>query len=307
MSRRTAHLRDLLTQGIPCGNEPEAARTALQSLPLCDLIAVYLNWVDRLIPPRRRTVFDWDGFWARNSPATKAAEINDIINLSNSGGDLEPYLSRRVWQLGYAPARKGMRGIAWADGRTGDKDLALNAYGVHHLHLAPADAAGRRKGTSRPLLYVGVSRRELLLLMLGDHNSPNDGTLHRAVAEHRAQTGWDLKGVTASRENLSDAKSVAMLRRGVGVATQVEEKVVMPALISYAGTAIEIRMHADRVASFLEHWDERLSEGVGRREFAEQFGVSVNSDDFGWAFWYGDFLLTHENASRAICLIPWKR
>ena len=63
----------------------------------------------------------------------------------------------------------------------------MNAFGTHHLHLTPK--------RSQELLYVIFSRNDAFLVMLGDNDSFDDGTLAQAISEARAGTVHELRGI----------------------------------------------------------------------------------------------------------------
>ena len=105
--------------------------------------------------------------------------IYDLAEKIEAGQDLTPFLSDRVHRYGYVGLKtrtgKKRRGPEWED-----KDYALNAYETHHLHLDT-------KGTEE-LLYVRFSRDGAFFVMLGNHDSFDDGTLAQAVAEMHVGT-----------------------------------------------------------------------------------------------------------------------
>jgi hypothetical protein len=305
-SPRLDALRSWLLRTIPCFPDTAEVREELAALSPYSLVAAYMNWVDRFIPPRPRRVMVWDGFWTRNNPRSRSDDLNRIIETCRTGGDLTPYLSRRIHTQGFT-TRNGKRGIKWADGRAGDKDLAINAYEVHHLHLRPANSQGRHPGGDKTLLYVGVSRTEMLLLMLGDHNSFNDGTLHQAVSEHRLIAGHDLKGILPPRYPFSSREGAGMLRHGLSTHGTIGERLVLAGLISIAGTGPQHTRHADRIGLLLEEWDRRLESVAGREAIREEAAVELSSGPFEWFFWYGDFGLFDQGTEKAYCLVPWRR
>jgi hypothetical protein len=270
-----------------------------------DVIAAYMNWVDRLIPQRSRETMVWDGFWSRNNPRRHAEAINTLIGLLRAGADMTPYLSRYVQTHGFEPARE-RRGIQWQNSGRGHKDFALNAYDLHHLHLKPSDSHGRHPGGSRELLYVGVSRKEVLLVMLGDHRSFDDGTLHEAVASWQADAGRDLKGVVGITSERTPQEAVRLLRNGVGGVTRAGPKFVPAGLISTAGTSIEHRRWADRISSVIEDYDARLDDPSFRSGWQADFGISAEAT-LSWGFWYGDFGVVDEADNSFYPLLPWRR
>lgn len=296
-----------LLRKIPCYPDTAEVRNELATLRPDALVSAYMNWIDRYIPPRPRKVMVWDGFWTRNNPLARSEDLNAIIGASRSGEDLTPYLSHRIHTRGFT-TRNGKRGIKWADGNSGDKDLALNAYDVHHLHFRPTNPRGRQIESDKALLYVGISRSEMLLLMLGDHNSFNDGTLHQAVSEHRLIAGYDLKGVVAPRQPPSHRESNTLLRHGVAAPGVVGEALVVAGIVSTAGTSIRHTFHADHIGRLLEDWDPRLDFAAGREAIRDKTSITLSEGGpYQWRFWHGDFGLVDHGSEAAYCLVPWRR
>ena len=56
-------LRRSIEADIPCIPNNDGVREKLTQKTFSDLIATYVNWVDRIIVPRKRTPLAWDGFW----------------------------------------------------------------------------------------------------------------------------------------------------------------------------------------------------------------------------------------------------
>lgn len=300
---RIRALHELVSEAIPCGSE--AARTELRAESLSGVLSAYMNWVDRLIPPRQREVLFADGFWSSNNVAEHADDIRRLARLIGEGGDLLPHLSRYARTHGYEAARQ-RRGIQWQNKTGGHKDFALNAYGVHHLHLNACDNHGRHPGGSRELLYAEVTRHAAVFLMLGDHRSFDDGTLHRAVTEYRAKCGWDIKGIVGLRRPMSDRESTHLLRHGVSGFGQVGDTVVLTGMISSAGTSVEHTRWADRICIFLEEYEPKLDDSVFRKGWEQDYGIPASAL-LTWHFRYGDFGVLDESARAFYVLLKWRR
>ncbi|UIJ85274.1 hypothetical protein LZK77_16280 [Rhizobium leguminosarum] len=186
---RIADLRRQLLSDIPCVPGTSSVRGELGTMALPQLISTYLNWKDRSLAPRPRRTIIWAGLYRHTRGPIDWDRIFKIVELSNNGDSLDRYLSRLAKTNGYVPRSPERRGIEW-----GDKDLALNAYSVHHLHLAPANLSGKRSGDSNALLFVAASRDAMTLLMVGNHSSFDDGTLFDAVTAFRAESDFWVRG-----------------------------------------------------------------------------------------------------------------
>ena len=56
---RLRRFRDTVAGMIPCA--PDDVRADLYKVGPHELIACYLNWADRYVPPRQRNVVTWEG------------------------------------------------------------------------------------------------------------------------------------------------------------------------------------------------------------------------------------------------------
>jgi hypothetical protein len=169
LSPRIANLREVLLKRIPC---TEQARKELEDEPLRGLIVHYLNYASRFIPPRPRQVSYAAGFWTPRA-LEFFPHIFAIEREVGMGVDLTPRLSKKLAWDGFA-ARKRLdqkRPAKWAS-----KDFALNAFGVHHLHIGELNKTGSIKKADE-LLYVRFFRDWSAFIMIGDHESFDDGSL----------------------------------------------------------------------------------------------------------------------------------
>ena len=185
---RIDDFRARLAARIPCWPDEPTVRAELEQKQLDEVVRVYLNWARRFIPKRPREVSFSPSFWDAPLAKKVASELASLEARIRSGEDLTPHLSNLVQKRGFVPARfrKGgrVKSPEWED-----KDYALNAYDAHHLHIAP-------NGKGDELLYGCFRRDAALLLIVGDHNSFDDGSLAAAVSEARADAGHlVLKGI----------------------------------------------------------------------------------------------------------------
>jgi len=296
-------LRHQLLKIIPRKPQTEETLNILQNYSMNKLMHVYINWMDRLIPPRARKVLVWDGFWTRNNPNKYTAELNRIIELSNTAGDLNNYLSYKAHTDGFILNPSDQNGIFW-----GDKDMALNAHQVHHLHFKEFNSNGKRSGASKDLLFVGISRTEMLLLMVGDHKSFDDGTLFQATTEHGASTSRTINEVLPPRNPPTAIKSQNLVRHGISSAGFIGDTVVANTFISTAGTSIWHTRHADKCCVAIEKTQPHLET---RESLANFFNYSIDEipegADWQWEFWYCDLILHDKTSDKRFLIQPWNR
>ncbi|MEZ2145361.1 hypothetical protein AAE026_24180 [Bradyrhizobium sp. DN5] len=83
---RLKEFHNWLADEIPC-TEKEA-RAELHSFPLPSLLIHYLNWRDRLVPVRPRTVMTWDRFLADKRTLDHWAAVNAHVERIVAGKTL---------------------------------------------------------------------------------------------------------------------------------------------------------------------------------------------------------------------------
>ncbi|KAB7610122.1 hypothetical protein F9L33_14595 [Amylibacter sp. SFDW26] len=300
---RVASLRKLVIGLIPSKPGDDQVRKELLDMSINSLVTIYMNWVDRFIPPRKRRVMGWDGFEKRNNPKQFSSELNELIKIINEGGNLKPYLSEKILKECYSPLDTKKKGINWMG-----KDMALNAYDVHHLHLVPINKNGNRKGQSKELLFVGVSRDEVLFIMLGDHKSFDDGSLREAVSEYHAQSGNELIGVAGLASNPINEDKSKLTRRGINTIDEIDGKFLIPAMLSTTGTAVAHTRHADFCCKIIEEFEPLLHE---RPKIIKRLGIQANElpnePIWEWSFWYADLILSETISGKRFLMASWRR
>lgn len=304
LTPRLSRLKADLVRTIPCATK--ALRCELASQPLRYVLIHYITWVDRLIPPRPRIVTIGKGFWESHLNLDQMAALATIADAFSSGRDLAPHLSKATRIRGYSNSKSG--GRQWAVRDDGHKDFALNAYGLHHLHLVPSNRQGKRSGKSDQLLFVKVSREEARFVCLGDHRSFDGEKLPEEVAKELADEGWGLREIQPPRENDMNAFERNRLRRlGLTVPEIVDGQVIaMPPLATDGSSVLHVQ-HVFKINHWLAYWEPRLDTISGIEEFAASSGLSIDQfTNMRWGFYYGDFCL-EADAGKSVLCIPWRR
>ena len=206
----------------------------------------YLNWVDRFVPPRPRVVAYTDGFWESDAATRNRPEVSRIAREVAVGDDLAPYLSKRAEHKGFAPAKYNGDGHLISS-KWRDKDFALNAYGVHHMHLEPA-TVDECDNSSDTLLFVEFSRDHARLVMVGDHDSFDSPELETAVLKSRLGSGFELKGIRGPRDGgYTPQERNALARAGICTVTSIDGRVLISSSVSTAGIADRVTMYGQRL------------------------------------------------------------
>lgn len=282
---------------IPC--QTDDARAELLAMSPADLLVRYFNWADRRISPRSRRIVTWEGISRHGSALSCWEAVKGLAAEIEAGNDLMPFLSDKVHKCGYVSAKqegRRSRGVEWAD-----KDYALNAFEMHHLHLS-------RSGSER-LLYVSFSRTDAFFLMVGDHKSFDDGSLARAVAESRVGTSYELKGAIAPREQPTMGEQNQIQRRGYTTFYPTSEGgSVVGATLSAAGTSPLHSVQTKRVIRTIERLEADIDKpSFGREWFEKSERTYPDLPDFEWAMDHCDLCLLENKALVKIPLVLWRR
>jgi hypothetical protein len=295
---RLRRFHEHLARLIPC--EPEAARADLYRMGTPELLGRYVNWADRFVTPRPRRVVTWEGFLRHGSAQAHWEAVLLLARKIERANDLTSFLSEDIHRLGYVPSERKRkstkrRGVEWRD-----KDYALNAFGTHHLHLRP-------KG-SRELLYVTFSRDDAFLMMLGDHDSFDDGTLAQAVTESRAGTIHVLRDILDAASPRTIQQQNRLQRYGFSTVYPVGGQVVMGALLSSAGTSPLHTRHADRVTLTIRELETQLDEQSFGRGLFEGNGRSYPAaPNFEWVMQHCDLCLVETTTRSGFPMVKWER
>lgn len=296
---RVEGLRKALAVGIPILGDEFQGRAELDAMNLGDLLAVYVNWMSRLPQRKPRRVRFAADFWTEAAEKARP-EIAALEAAVRNGDDLLPFLSDRAARDGYTP--KGGRtggGIVW-----GDKDFALNAWGVHHLHLGKAGLNQRVQRTA-DLLYVCFTRDEAVFLLLGNHRSFDDGRLERSISTHQALEGrLTINGVVGLTRHYSPQERTKLARYGIMTLAQIGDAFVISGSASTAGTSV----YASRMASALEETlletDHLLDDPAFIVRMIEKSGRTPSDEEWRWVLHHCDLCFGQEDNVELLLVLP---
>ena len=153
-----------------------------------------------------------------------------------------------------------------------------------------------------------LSRSEILLLMLGDHKSFDDGTLFQAITEHGASSNRVINGVSPPRNPPKSSESQNLVRHGISSAGFSGNTVVANTFISSAGTSVWHTRHADKCCIAIEEIEEHLE---SQKTLADFFKFPLNeipeNPEWQWQFWYCDLILHDKKSDKRFLIQPWNR
>jgi hypothetical protein len=235
------------------------ARAPSEKSPL-NVLEQYLTVAHRLVPVRRRRSV-WSDALSSRLEDFLAAEMLRISKESESGSDLNHYLSRQV-----------------PDGKY---DRQLNDWDITHLHLggpAPGSALSRST-SSKALLFVRITDGCLYLIDIADHKSFSSQALFDTVHRNWPESIAEFKVPNAT----SDFRPSDAMR------SRLREKFVMPTVASdgtvYAppglgqmtsGMSVRVRIRADGIITEIYKF-QKLCQDVSENILtaADNLGLTV--------------------------------
>ena len=175
----------------------------------------------------------------------------------------------------------------------------MNAFGTHHLHLTPK--------RSQELLYVIFSRNDAFLVMLGDNDSFDDGTLAQAISEARAGTVHELRGILGAASPRTMQQQNRLQRYGFSTAYPVGGQMVIGALLSTSGTSPPHTRHADHMILTIRELEPRLDEpGFGRELFERNGRPYPAAPNFEWVMQHCDLCLIETTTGVGFPMVKWR-
>ena len=297
---RVTQLHQEIIAAIPC--EKKKYRADLAALGIGAAATVYVNWADRFVPKRPRQVVYLDGFWASDAAWRLRDAVREIERKVASGADLTGHLSSQVDFKGFAPSRYDNNGLLITS-KWRDKDFALNAYNVHHLHLK------ERPGRTKELLFVEFSRDIAVFVMVGDHDSFDGPELEGRILEARARNGHELIGILpATSGGYSAAERNELARAGISTVAVVDGKVVIAASVSTAGTSDYTSVHAGRILKAIASLDGKFDDAAWIEQLFSGSGVAKPDEPkLEWLLNYTNLLLIERSARTAFPIVEGRR
>lgn len=286
-SERVVHLRERLLRRLGTQSLTSQFDRGNQAA-LAAVLGAYVEHIDRGIARRPRSVIIWDRFWDSFDLERHGADVAALVRLFEVGDDLSSYLSNKAVQKRPKPkrSRKPPRGINWTE-----KDMALNGYGFHHLHLRPMKRSGKRSGASDDLLFVRLRRDDVALIHVGNHKSFHDGSLAKAAAEMKADLEDVLIGESGGA-SWQPSDAVNALVRGYNVGVDVDGKCVIPHTVSLAGTSFVHTRYADECADRIEALETAMMEMGRLNDVFAGWGIGLTGNEqWEWEFDHADLVL----------------
>ena len=244
-------LRRVTVANLPHDSADPKVAAKLAGMDLRELTVVYHNWLSRLVRPGPRKILRSKELDANPLCQTFSAALADVTSAIEKGLDLTPRLSKAVATYGY---------VAGSSSKTRDKDLMLNDWAVHHLHLGAGPDAKDPRFIQRTdeLLFVMFHRESAYLLDIVPHKQwTRQGIVRIAVTNWPdAELFLELQGVQGAAVAYTEKEHAKLRKAGIATMVEVDGKLfVARGMLATAGTSIQSTRAADRMLDAVEAFE----------------------------------------------------
>lgn len=212
-------MQEAVLRDLPYLKVDQRTVDELRQKDITELLTIYFNWRSRFIPTRPRQV--QRSAKLKQQSGIYSDALSQIEEAFVKGDDLTPRLSKLVSQNGY---------VVGSSSAPKDKDLMLNDWGVHHLHLGlklETNGSGfiERSGD---LLFVKITPTTAYMIGIFDHKSWSASDVLKALAAEWPSQTIILEGdrVKGLRVNYSDADAAALRAAGISTLRDVGGRIV---------------------------------------------------------------------------------
>lgn len=239
----------------------EAAALAARSPR--DLLIIYANWLNRLVPARHRRVHRSSVLAANPLAAdpTYRPALDQIVVKLESGADISPHLSRGI-QHGFQTRDPSKPKTLQ---RRPDLDLLLNDWGVHHLHLSTVMEADNFVTRTGPLLFAVFRPDDAYLIDIVNHGGWTRERVMKIMVKEWPDAGLalELKGILPGSP-VSEQDRQVLRNKGITTPFEIDSNVYSAiGCLATAGTSIRTTNAVDRLLDFLKRFHDRLAENPG--------------------------------------------
>jgi hypothetical protein len=284
---RVANLRTDILAAIPYkrGHE-KAARQELEAMALNQLLAIYLNWAHRFIPRHKRRVQYVPDFWKSTIAQSLGGNILELAEHIERGDDLTVFLSHLVHSRGHVPAQV-RAALPAKEKRWQDKDFALSALGIHHLHISSPRTPSGTVPHGDEIIFIEFTSEVATFIRAGTHHDfasqRFSEELFRSVGRMRADQGFAIEGVRLPQGSRSSTELSTLAAMGYTSLTAIDGKVVPFSFMATDGTPSFQSLHTNRVIRALADIDPKIEDANWVRALFDGAKLPVPvSPDFEW-------------------------
>ena len=267
----------------------------------------YLNWAHRFVPMRKRVVEFVPGFWDSSVAQSCGGNILDLVGRIERGEDLTRFLSDLIHQRGYVP-NNVRESLPAHVRRWRDKDFALNALGVHHLHVShpPSSAGPVPKG--KEIIFVEFVPNYARFVLAGTHDDFHSERLVTAVARMRALMGFTFKGISLREPTTPLSDLMPLATHGLSFSTQVDGQVVPLSMISSDGTSTFLMDQFMKIQRTLSHVEPKVDEPDWLRALYEYMRLPMPTlHSFEWVLDCTALHLREQRSGTVFNVVPGYR
>lgn len=276
-----ADIRRHVMATLPHDPSDTDATSELASMDIGRLLVTYHNWLSRLIRPVARSVHLSKAYQANPMRAQFSAPLRDILSSLERGRDLTPRLSKDV-ALGY---------VAGSRSTSRDKDLLLNDWGVHHLHLGTGPDQNNPNFIARTdeLLLVMLLSNTAYVIDIFAHKQWTSRAIVRAAIDSwpNVELFPQVKGVLPSRNGYTEAEHLKLRKSGILTSVDIDGQVYIGrGFLSTAGTSSSSQRAADLLLDQVEDFEDQWKQAPDsiRAMIAAKGDVCPNTPDFEFIF-----------------------
>ncbi len=184
-----------------------------------DYIIAYMNWRRRFISDYKRKVICSNEILQNPKYKVYKKSIDKIIYKFRNGENITPFLP------------KGIVDNPYKENSRKDKDIFLNAVGIHHLHLGNIYDKKKKCGIqfvkrNNDLLYVMIKKDIVYFIDIDIHNFGNL-KLFRILKDNweHLLSGYEIKGIQPSNKEMTDEMLDSLIHSGASVPIELDGKV----------------------------------------------------------------------------------
>jgi hypothetical protein len=303
--------RQWVLKHLPYDRTDQKVVAVLKAKSPIELLVLYLNWRDRLIPAAPRRVSRSSVFDTNPIVHERSVAIAQIIDDIEQGRDLTRYFSRSVtigFDLPQVQATKNLN-------KQRHLDLMLNDWGVHHLHIStqidPDGFAkrGKQKQADEPLLFAVFRQQTAYLIDIMKHGDWTRDHVLEVLATEWPDEGviYELKGVLGGARPYTDEERAKLRPAGLSAPFVHNGRVFAPAGgISTAGTSAKASIDSGRIMRTLARFEEQIRADPAPiiETIRHHGGHPTNAPEFEFCFFQHGFGVIETTSGVAVGLGP---
>ena len=226
-----------------------------------ELLALYFNWTERLVPAEPRQVMRSMEIVNNTMSINHKSVVDEIINDIEKGSTLTKYLSDRVCCGFDLPKKRKKKDLKQFE----HLDLLLNEWGIYHFHLSTQVTPSGFVERGNPLLFLMFRPSKAYFLDIKTHFDFEDEALARIAISNWPNDNLfrQLEGIKGHRDSnpytTSDRK--ALRKAGIASFIQIDGNIFIPAKggITNAGISVQSVRSANHIMRELKQFEDRIS------------------------------------------------